>query len=162
MRKFHTITAAAALLAASAAHGAANSNSCMLKGCAAGDKAVTYTSKTEPYFACPTRELSDYTLFVIGSVAFSAELSGKMPELSPVTGEPIYQGKTAEMMTTLRNAARVRTFDEAAAMCKRGRNKVRVTILDAESGRSGSARVREEKTGETYWLPVSSLDKTSK
>ncbi|WP_261541713.1 hypothetical protein [Burkholderia multivorans] len=162
MRKFHTITAAATLLAASAAHGAANSNSCMLKGCAAGDKAVTYTSKTEPYFACPTRELSDYTLFVIGSVAFSAELSGKMPELSPVTGEPIYQGKTAEMMTTLRNAARVRTFDEAAAMCKRGRNKVRVTILDAESGRSGSARVREEKTGETYWLPVSSLDKTSK
>ncbi|VVE69111.1 hypothetical protein PPN31119_03176 [Pandoraea pnomenusa] len=138
--------------------------SCMAQKCAAGDKAITYATKQEPYFACPTRELAEYTNFVIGLVATQRMLTGSFPNISPKTGEPEYldQGgkpnETRLMFDQMRESARVSTFDQGVAMCKTGANKAQVTIMNVPTDAT-VVWVNDDKKKVSFWMPRGSLDK---
>jgi hypothetical protein len=152
------------LFVASLAHAATAENSCLAKKCSAGDKAITYASKQDPYYACPTRELASYTNFVLGLVAAQYEFTGTLPNISDKTGEPEYvdQGgkpnETRLMLDSLRGSAKVQSFDQAVAMCKQGGSKIPVTIMNAPSDEI-VVWVRDERHSQSFWMPKSSLDK---
>jgi len=133
--------------------------------CPAGTKAITFASKADPYFACPTKELSDYTAIVIGFVSIQASLTRTMPNISPETGEPEYfdgpDGKPNQsrlLLDAARHAARVRTFDEAISLCKPGKNKVHVTVMNNPKD-SNSVWVADSKTKTTFWISKGMLNK---
>lgn len=161
------ICIAAACIAVSASAVGATGKNCNEVHCAAGDKATTYGPKGEPFMVCPTRELSDYMTFEYGMLAMSAVLTGKMPNVSDKTGDIEYldgpngPNETRLMQDHFRNNAKVRTFDEAVAMCAKGKDGRPVTILnwpdDKEMGMS--AWVRDERAKVSYWMPKGSLNK---
>ncbi len=145
------------LLASSAGAGSLES-SCVMKECLAGDKAVTYATPSEMYWACPTRELAEYTDLLIGLVSAQYELLGKLPNISPETGEPEFKGETEEMITRARRAARVQGFDQAVASCRKGRAGLHVSIMN-NPGKGAAIWVMNDKTKETFWMPAGMLDK---
>jgi hypothetical protein len=129
-----------------------------MKQCAPGDKAVTYATQSEMYWACPTRELAEYTDLVIGLLASQYELTGTLPNLSPMTGEPEYQGETKIMLEQSRGAAHVQSFDQAVAVCHKGRAGIRVSIMN-NPGKGAAIWVMNDKTKETFWMSAGMLDK---
>jgi hypothetical protein len=133
-------------------------NSCALKDCSAGDKAVTYATQSEMYWACPTRELAEYTETVIGFVSMVVRMGGKFPNISPVTGEPEFQGETKQTIEAKRHAAHVETFDQATALCRKGRAGIRVTIMN-NPGNGAAIWVQNDKTKDTFWISAGMLDK---
>jgi len=142
----------------SAAHAGTFENSCAVKECLPGDKAVTYATKSEMYWVCPTRELAEYTDLVIGLVAAQFELTGKLPNISPATGEPEYQGESKIMLDQSRDAAHVESFDEATALCRKGWGGIHVTIMN-NSGKGAAIWVQIDKNKNTFWMPAGMLDK---
>lgn len=143
---------------------AAPNNSCIAKACSVGDHAVTYASKSEPFYACPTRELASYTSTVLGLIALQYSLTGSLPNISDKTGEPEYAdsngqpNQTRSLLDAKRRRAGVATFDQAIAACAPGRNKMKVTILNSQQD-DGVAYVHDEARKINYWMPISSLDK---
>jgi hypothetical protein len=81
---------------------------------------------------------------------------GVTPNVSDKTGEPEYVGETKVIVDTLRSRARVRSFDEAVAMCALGANGRRVTVINApgESFYNPVVFVFDEGIKATYWMPV--------
>jgi hypothetical protein len=146
-----------AATATSAANAVDMSKSCTAVDCSAGSKAVTYAQKDDSYFACPTFELSDYVNGVMGFVSMTYSMTGKLPNVSPKTGEPEYTGQTKDMIDNWRNAANVSTLDEATAKCHEGKNKVQVIVMNSpEAGLS--VWVADQKQN-TFWLPRGHLFK---
>lgn len=135
----------------------AEKQSCQQVICPAGTKAVTYASKSEMYYACPTRELSEYTAAVLGILSMQASF-GSMPNVSPETGEPEQKGETKLMLDNLRNAANVSTYDQAISMCEKGGNKIKVTVMN-NSEDTTSIWVMMQNQKKSFWLPKSFLDK---
>lgn len=137
---------------------------CFVTSCSVGDKGITYVSKSEPYYACPTRELVDYISTVIGLVSMTIELTGEPPNISDKTGEPEYldtedgPNKTRLMLDSLRNKAKVVTFDEAIAMCSEGVGKIQVSVLNSSKDEF-TIFVMDKKTKNTFWMPKSNLYK---
>src|SRR5208282_3242211 len=76
--------------------------------------------KGDPYYTCPSRELATYVSVLVGLLAIQETLTGEMPNISDTTGEPEFTGETKTMVDGLREQARVRTFDQAAAICTFG------------------------------------------
>jgi len=128
MRK--TLCSLAFLLFAHALEAAPPSAHCTLDTCKAGTVALTYFKKSDPYFRCPNRELTDYTTTIVGLTALQSAL-GVTPNVSEKTGEPEYEGQTKVIVDTLRARAGVRSFDQAVAMCALGANGRRVTVINA-------------------------------
>jgi hypothetical protein len=114
--------------------------------------------------ACPTRELVEYTDEVIGIVALTISVSGRPPNISDKTGEPEYlddkdgPNESRLILDRARKRANVRTFDEAAARCSGGINKVKVRVMNSPED-SSAIWVQNEKTKATFWMPKSHLDK---
>lgn len=54
---------------------------CNIVSCNAGSKVTTYSKKDDFYYGCPTRELAEYTMFVIGHLAFLATF-GLLPNMN--------------------------------------------------------------------------------
>lgn len=166
MRKI-TLVAMILLLAPPIFAGAKTSEksaeSCQTAKCTAGQTTTTYATRSEPYFACPTRELSDYTNMVLGLVALTAQFGGQMPNVSPETGEPEYRddangpNKTRQMLAYYRSKAKVSTFDQAVALCAEGRSGFKVTILNIRDDEM-STWVHDSKRNVSYWLPRSALN----
>lgn len=154
MRKAAIIAIAAAL--ASPAMSANMDKACNVVACNAGEKAITYAKKDDMYFACPTMELSEYTNYVLGLASFSA-LLGQMPNISPVTGEPEQEGKSKQLLDALRTKARVATFDQAVALCKKGAGKRIVTVMNNPKD-SDSIWVAGADN-KPFWMPKGHLDK---
>lgn len=158
----YKLAAAAILLTATNAFAA--SSSCTVSGCAPGDRAITYATKSEPFYACPTRELASYTATVIGLISLQYTLTGSLPNVSDTTGEPEYLDKdgkpnmTRVMLETARHKAGVATFDQAIAMCSMGRNKAKVTIMNVQKD-DEVAYVHDAAKNVNYWMPTSNLDK---
>lgn len=136
---------------------AGQSKNCSIIACGAGTKAVTYAKKDDPYYSCPSYELSEYTNSVLGFVAVSYRLSGQFPKISPVTGEPVFSGDAKAMLDMLRNNAKVRTFDQAVSYCSQGKNKLSVTVVSNPAD-SLSMRV-SDKGNNQFWMPKSHLDR---
>lgn len=132
--------------------------SCSLTDCPAGTKAVTYATKNEPYYACGTRELVEYTNSVLGFLAMTVQLGQPMPNISDKTGEPEYTGETKAMLDTLRTKAGVATFDQAVAKCKKGTAKIKVTVLNNPKD-SMAIYVMKDLQKTTFWMPKTHLDR---
>ncbi|MEB0078006.1 hypothetical protein QN386_22185 [Pseudomonas sp. CCI3.2] len=145
------------LVSAGAAASGADTTSCSVVVCSPGDKAVTYATKSDFYYACPTRELADYTNTVAGLSVMTYQISGKLPNISPETGEPQYQGDSKLLLDSLRKKSGVRTFDEALSACMQGKGKLKVTIMNIEDN-EGSVWVSQENKIQ-FWLPKSFLIK---
>jgi hypothetical protein len=104
--------------------------SCDEAKCVAGTPISLVVRKGEPYFVCPTLELVTYSNFVLGILAVNKEFSGRMSDVSPVTGEPELVGESKAMIDTLRRKARVSTFDGAVAKCTYGKNTSNLTVMN--------------------------------
>jgi hypothetical protein len=131
--------------------------------CEAGAKVVVYASKAEPAFACPTKELTLYTNLVYGLVTMSVALTGHMPNISPVTGEPEYHdgadGKPNETRMTLdrlRSEAGVSTFDEAFAQCQSMKSKTGMVVMNYPKD-GGIMWVSDAELKNSYWIAKASL-----
>jgi hypothetical protein len=135
-----------------------NKRTCSVTDCFAGTKAITHASKQDPYYACPSRELADYTNVFVGLIALHVTFTGHLPNISDKTGEPEWQGETKTMVDSLRDKARVSGFNQASSLCTKGLNKIRVTVLNNPSG-SEYIYVMNEKNNKTFWLPKTFLDK---
>jgi hypothetical protein len=131
---------------------------CTFETCKAGTSAVTYFKKSDPYYACPTRELATYVTTIVGLLAINATLVGEMPNVSDKTGEPEYTGETKTMVDGLREQAHVQTFDEAIKFCALGSDKRRVTVLNMPEN-SLVAYVLDEARKQTFWMSIANLDK---
>jgi hypothetical protein len=147
----------AAIAVCPALNAANTSKTCFVTYCRLGDKAVTYSKKSDPYFACPSKELSDYTNGVLGLIEVSHQLSGSVPHTSSETGEPEYVGQSKARIDSWRESAGVNTFHEALAKCKKGADKTSVVLM-GYSGRGDSIRVRD-KSDNTFWMPTEHLIK---
>lgn len=135
---------------------------CSIASCDAGTSAVTTASKSDPYFACPTRQLSAYTSLVLGLIAMQIQFTGKFPNISDVTGEPEYldtkdgPNQTRLVLDKYRSLAGVKTFDQAVAACQPGKSGQRVTVLNNPSDML-VMWVKDEK-GQTFWMPKGHAD----
>jgi hypothetical protein len=148
----------ALLLNATVATAQVSSSACTFDTCKAGTHARTYYKKSDPYYECPTREMAEYVTTIIGLVALHAAL-GVQPNVSPATGEPEYEGESKRMLDNLRAAAHVSTFDDAMAQCRDGVSKKAVTVMNMPKN-SLVAWVFDRKTNESFWMPITHLDKT--
>jgi hypothetical protein len=136
----------------------AQTRECTFETCAAGTKALTYFEKSDPYYACPTRELATYVTTIVGLTAVQATLSGgQMPNISNKNGELEYTGQTKEMVDMLREKAGVRTFDQAVALCAPGVDKRPVTILNMPE--NSLVAYVEDRHKKTFWMSSAHLDK---
>lgn len=133
------------------------SKSCATVDCAVGAKTVTYAQKDDSYYACPTFELSEYVNGVMGLVSMTYGITGKLPNISPNTGEPEYSGQTKDMIDNWRSEAKVSSFDEATAKCSEGKNKVQVIVMNSPDN-GLSVWVADQKQN-TFWLPRGNLFK---
>lgn len=136
---------------------------CNILKCESGDKAVTYATKSEPYYACQTKELSIYTNFMLGLAATTVMFTGHLPNFSDKTGEPEYpdiNGKPNEtrlMIEMLRRDAKVNNFFEAGLSCENGKSKIAVTIMNGAD--FSSAWVIADKSQKSFWMPKAFLNK---
>ncbi len=133
------------------------SKTCLVQECAPGSKAVTFSAKDDYYFSCPTSELSEYTNTVLGLISVSSQIGGKLPNISPVTGEPEFQGETKDLVDSLRLATGVSTYDQALAQCARGTNKKSVMVMNnPKDGGSIWVAGQDQKP---FWMPKGFLSK---
>ncbi|WP_394753741.1 hypothetical protein [Crenothrix sp.] len=111
---------------------------CDLAPCPAGTHVVSYFKKNDPYVACPTKELAEYTNFAIGLMVMTLNVSGgdRMPNISPITGDPEYEGSTKIMMDNLRDSAGVKTFDQAMTVCRDGKNGRHLVVMNNRENES--------------------------
>jgi DNA-directed RNA polymerase subunit RPC12/RpoP len=130
--------------------------------CESGAKVSVRSSKVDPAFACPTKELTLYTNLVYGLFTMSVAL-GRSPNISPVTGEPEYpdgpDGKPNETRLTLerlRGEANVSTFDEAIGRCQNMKNKTSMVVLNYPKD-GGIMWVSDSNVKNSYWIAKSSL-----
>lgn len=131
--------------------------SCSSQECNVGDALLTYAVKSDPYYACPTRELSEYVNGVMGLVSITYSMTGKFPNVSPATGEPEFQGETKTLIDIWRSDAGVRTLDEASEKCRDGKNKVQVTLMNTPDEGISVWVVDQKKSA--FWLPRGHLFK---
>ncbi|MRW88828.1 hypothetical protein GJ699_02385 [Duganella sp. FT80W] len=139
-------------------------DACHIKVCSAGDRAITYFKKDDPYYACASKELSEYVNFVIGLVSTSIQFTGQMPAISPKTGEPEYldgkdgPNKTRMILDLLRKKAGVATLDQAMAQCTKGSPNIRVSVMNNPAD-SQAIWVIADKSKKSFWMPKSHLTK---
>ncbi|MDR6579968.1 hypothetical protein [Pseudomonas extremaustralis] len=145
------------ITAASMASAADMSKTCLVATCNPGDKAVTYSTKSDFFYACQTRELSEYTNTAIGIAAVMYQLTGKLPNISPETGDPELEGENGELIATLRSKAKVSTFDEALQRCEIGKNKQNVLIMNNPEDSHSIWVSTQGKSA--FWMPKGFLNK---
>lgn len=130
---------------------------CSIEKCPAGTKVLSILKPGENYYACQTREISDYTNITLGLIQISYLLGGTLPNISPVTGEPEYQGKTAELIRVLRINAGVETFDQAVARCQDGKRGQKLIVSNfPDKGLSVWVFV-DGRPEVSFWMPSAHL-----
>lgn len=132
------------------------SDSCLAIKCSAGTRAITYSAGQDTYYACPTRKLVRYVDTVIGMVSMQMSL-GSAPDISPTTGEPEYTGESKQLLDVLRKNAGVSTFDEAVHQCRKGRNGVKVIVINESKG-TNEIWVTEAHRKRSFWMSKAYLD----
>ena len=129
---------------------------CTADTCAPGTKVVVTLDKGDTAFACDTEEKSVYTNTVLGMVSFMQQMTGKLPNISPATGEPEVEGDSKALLDSLREKAGVGTFDEAVKYCKNEKqiNKKKFMILnikhESEYAWAGIDKMK-------IWLPLTAI-----
>ena len=133
------------------------SKTCLIAECNPGDRAITYATKNDFYYACPTKELSEYISTTLGLTSVIYQMTGKLPNISPKTGEPEFDGESRQMVDNLRSAAGVDTYDQAQALCSKGRSKIAVTVMN-NPNEGGSIWVSGADK-KPFWMPKAFLSK---
>lgn len=126
---------------------------CTAQLCSAGKQIKVSIAKDDPMYACSTEAKAIYVNTVLGLVSFQQTLSGQLPNISPKTGEPEYQGETKQMLDTLRNAAGVSTLDEAASQCIEG-SKIRNKKFMVLNSKHESDYVWAGSNNIKLWIPL--------
>lgn len=135
---------------------APQNKSCSVVDCPTGTKAVANGAKNDPYFACGTSELVEYTTLVAGMASMTYSMTGKLPNISDKTGEPEYTGETKAMLDKARAKAGVATFDQAIAKCKKGIARIKVTVMNNPKD-SMAIWVMNDSQKSTFWMPKAYL-----
>lgn len=112
--------------------------------------------KGDTVFACDTEERANYTNFVLGMVSFMHQMTGRLPNISPVTGEPEVSGQSKDALDKLRTQAGVSTFDEAVKKCLNEKqiNKKNFMMLNVKSD-SDYAWVGSKSN--KLWVPLTAI-----
>ncbi len=154
---FKSIFLATGLAAISSSAMAASDSQCNQTACSAGANVVTHATKEDAYFACQTKEISEYANYVLGLVTISAML-GKMPNISSETGDPEQTGESKAILDSLRKKSGARTFDDALKRCEKGRHGIKMVVANNPAD-SGSMWVYDPARKLNYWIPKSHADK---
>jgi hypothetical protein len=146
-------------LSAGAFAGSDISTSCQVRQCLAGTKVVTFATKSDPFFACDSMEMSEYTNTVLGLISISIQFTGHLPNISDKTGDPILQGETKTILDNLRTAAGVKSLNEAMQHCTNGAGKRKLIVMNFPSSKAdGSMYVEDTARRQAYWMPKGSAD----
>ncbi|MDB5965109.1 MAG: hypothetical protein JWQ72_1609 [Polaromonas sp.] len=153
-----------ALLAAAAFGAAADpKKQCNLVTCDSGTKVRTVASDRDPYYGCATAPMANYTNFVIGLVSLTIQMTGKLPNISPTTGEPEYKdgpsgpNQSRLMVEGLRRAAGVEGMGEATRKCVKGVSGRALMVLNNPD--DGVLFFVSDPQGQGYWMPRSHAEK---
>lgn len=130
---------------------------CQTTNCAADSLAVTDSANQSPYYTCKSRELSNYSNYVLQLMFAHAQISGLPPKSAPKTGEPDVQGEEKRMLDQYRAAAGVNTFEEALAKCYKGFGGTKVVVLYNPDNNDSIYVASETDQEEKFWLPKSRL-----
>ena len=130
--------------------------SCTQVPCKVGDVVTTYSDGSDIYFACPSRELSEYTAVVLGLISMHLQVTGKAPILNATTGEPQYKDETQQILDAHRTAAGVKSFKEAKSRCFVGQASRKVRIEEFAS--TSKSMLVLDKSGKKYWMSKSHAD----
>ncbi|OIR19223.1 hypothetical protein GALL_01020 [mine drainage metagenome] len=129
---------------------------CLIAECPAGTRAVTFTTRQEPYYSCKSDELSAYANYVLGVMIAHMLPTGAAPEIGK-TGEPVVQGSEKQALDRLREKAGVSTFEEAIAKCYRGEGNLKVQVLYSPKGSDSIYVAAEEHQENKFWMPKARL-----
>lgn len=132
-------------------------DSCADVECAAGSNAITTMSKGEVYYACPSLSLAKYTNTVVAFTTLQLVATGKLPNISPDTGEPEFSGETKDIVDSLQTGANVDTFGQAVSECVKGSNKIKVTIMN--NGDDDTVVWVEAANNTSFWIPKEYLNR---
>lgn len=102
-------------------------------------------------------ELSEYISSTLSLSSAIYQMTGKLPNISPKTGEPEFDGQSKQMIDALRSAAKVDSYDQAQALCAKGKSKVLVTVMNNPE-ESGSIWVSGADKN-PFWMPKAFLNK---
>jgi hypothetical protein len=139
-------------------------NSCMFNFCGPGDKGITYASTDEPYSACATRELVEYTAAVAGMAEIGSSPNGKskkaaaLPTPRTNVGGSIDSSKTRRSLDKLMSAAKVKTLQDAMDHCTPGLSNIEVTVVDSPT-QSAAILVQNDITKAVFWMPKELLNR---
>ncbi len=95
---------------------------CMGGACEVGEKVTTQASQRDKVYNCPTQGLAEYTNFILGIWAMQAEIAGIKPNADI---EKTATGQTAQFLAMYRKEAKVKTFNEAIALCAVGKSGIK-------------------------------------
>ena len=108
--------------------------------------------KSDFGYACSSKELADYTNYVVGLVAIQAAV-GAAANINPQTGDIESSGATGLIQTLLRERAGVATFDDALSKCLIVNRTVRLKIAN-DGGNSTNAWAAPASVGAApMWYP---------
>lgn len=129
---------------------------CTYDSCPPGTGVRVSLEKGDTVFACDTEERANYTNFVLGMVSFMHQMTGRLPNISPVTGEPEVSGQSKDALDKLRTQAGVSTFDEAVKKCLNEKqiNKKNFMMLNVKSD-SDYAWVGSKSN--KLWVPLTAI-----
>ncbi|VTP14676.1 hypothetical protein PUATCC27989T_02542 [Phytobacter ursingii] len=129
---------------------------CTVNNCPPGTKVRVSLEKGDTVFACDTEERTNYTNYVLGLVSFMHDMTGRLPNISPKTGEPEVEGESKSMLDSLRTEAQAKTFDEAVAHClsEKKVNKKEFMMLNVK-GDSDYAWIGN--TNKKIWIPLTAI-----
>lgn len=128
-------------------YGTCHAGSCLTETCKIGDTVKTHTSKNDVTYFCPTQALTEYTSFILGMWAVQSEIMGIQPDRGIESNST---GETAVMLSNLRRAAKVNSYDEAANLCTWGKNGVKGSIIDKPAG-SVSMKIQPKGGLPAFW-----------
>lgn len=135
---------------------APDTTTCLIAECPAGTRAVTFTTRQEPFYSCKSDELSDYANYVLGVMIAHVLPTGAAPEIGK-NGEPVVQGSEKQALDRLRTKAGVATFEEAIAKCYRGEGSLQVQVLYSPKDSDSIYVAAEEHQENKFWMPKARL-----
>lgn len=136
-------------------------STCLSSDCPAGTKAVTNTTRQEPFYSCKSNELSEYANFVLSVMITQVQHAGISPEISSKTGEPVVQGSDKSALDQYREKAGVSSFEEAISKCYRGEKNLKVLVLYSPKESNSLYVAAEENQENKFWMPKAKLIRKS-
>lgn len=85
------------------------------------------------------------------------QMTGSLPNISPKTGDPEYEGQSKSMIDLLRSQANVATYDQAEGQCIKGKDKAQVMVMN--NPKDSLSIWVSGKDKKAFWMPKAFLNK---